>query len=107
MCQKTVPKATNQRTDRAHHENAKGPSGRDDVQNPNLQMGFVNRPVSMEMDSDTQDTEGYTRLHRPFDGYEKLQKPPNPVGETHDYSEYMVPVDQSAVYEGIYDSRRN
>ena len=77
------------------------------IQNPSLPMGFVNRSVSMEMDNDTQDTEGYTRLQKPFDGYEKLQKPQNPVGETQDYPEYMIPVDQSAVYEEISDSRRN
>ena len=77
------------------------------IQNPSLPMGFVNQAVSMEMANDIEDTEGYTRLQKPFDGYEKLQKAQNSVGETQDYPEYMIPQDQSDVYEEVSDTIRN
>ena len=75
VCQKTVPNVTDQRTDRADHQNNDPPGG-NVVQNPNLQMGFVNQAVSNEMANDS----GYMRLQRPFDGYDKLVRDTGLVG---------------------------
>ena len=163
MCQMAIHKSTNQTPDQTDQETKDDPPGSDVMQNPNLEMGFVNQAVSMEMDNDTgytslhrpsdgyqklqksknsiiktQDYDEYlapkdvtqnstlpmesinqaismemenycryTRLQKPYDGYEKLQKPQNPSRETQNYSEYMVPQDQSDVYEEIPDFERN
>ena len=108
MCQKTVPEVTNQGTDKVDQND---PPGNDVIQNSNLEMGFINRAVTMEMDNEA----GYTKLERATDGYEKLQKlqgpsdgyeePLNPVRDSQDY---MVPQDQPDIdlYEDISDSGR-
>ena len=66
VCPKTVRIVTDQGTDRAERaerENKNDPLGIDVVQNPSLEMGFINQAVSMEMD---------TRLQWQSDRYEKL-----------------------------------
>ena len=98
VCQKTVPKDTNQGTDRADNETTEDPPGRAAAKNPNLEMGFVNQAVSTEMGNESE----YTRLQRP-----KLLKLQNPVREIQDYNEYMVPQDQSDEYEEVSKPRRN
>ena len=97
MCQKTVPEVTNQGTDRLDQEPTNDPPGNDVIQNSNLQMGSINRAVSMAMD----DESGYTKLQRPTDGYKNPQRLQNHVIETQDYSEYMVPQDHYDEYEEI------
>ena len=101
VCQKTVPKDTIQGTERVNQEARDDPPGSDVAQNPSIEMGFVNRAVSIE----TVDDSGYARLQRPTES--KLQKPQNPVRESQDYSEYMVPQDLSDEYEEVLDSRRS
>ena len=110
--QKTVSKVVSQRSNKADDKPNADLHENDDILNPNLQMGFANRAVSMEMETDS----GYMGLQRPSDGYEQLQKPQNPVREIQDSDEYMVPKDQSDeymipkdqsdVYEEIQDSTR-
>ena len=66
MCQKTNPSDTSQTTDRADQKNNDDPRGSDVLHNSDVQMGYINQVVSMEMDNDVK----YTRPHRPFGGYE-------------------------------------
>ena len=99
MCQKTFPKVTNQRTETADEKPKNDLPDDDVIQNPYLEMGSINRAVSMEMIDDA----GYTKLQRPSDCYEKIQAPQNPVREIQEYPEYRVNGDQSDVYEVVSD----
>ena len=98
MCQKTIPNGS----DRAGNENNDDPSRNNVIQNSNLEMGFVNQALSMEVNNDS----GYRGLQKPLDGYETIQKPGNPLGDIPDYPEYMATENQFDIYEEVSDTDR-
>ena len=79
-------------------QNTENSAGNDGIQNSNIELGFPNQAVSMTTESP------YTRLQRPFDGYEQLR---HPLRERRSEPEYLEPQGDPNGYEEMRDSRRS